>query len=71
MTPEAQRVAIAEACGWERWKSKSGKVVLLIPRDEQQRGYWLEHGDARTDDPVNWWRTTQPVPDYLTNLNAR
>lgn len=35
MTPEAQRIAIAEACGWERpdiggyWKNTSGNAEML------------------------------------------
>ena len=64
MTPEAQRIAIAEACGWE-----------YLPGDEPTYGgtykvalwHHKEKGSRRTD-----WsgKTTVGLPDYLNDLNA-
>lgn len=57
MSPEAQRTAIAESCGWHslRW----------IPGEPNETRLWGH--------PANLKQTSLPtelVPDYLTDLNA-
>lgn len=61
MTPEKQRIAIAEACGWKNC------------------GYPAEFSDAATprtigklcgEYPDRGPESTQPLPDYLNDLNA-
>lgn len=60
MTPEQQRIKIAEACGWTA--------------EQDSNGYWRavnkKHGNA-----VELWLSEQNVwsigiPDYLNDLNA-
>jgi hypothetical protein len=48
MTPEAQRIAIAEACGWK-------------PHADGRGYHQGEH---------SIWKSSKPLPDYLTDLNA-
>ena len=67
MTPEAQRIAIAEACGWKRWKSKSGKIYLRRV-SESQGDYYRDCGDGVTTDEIT--QSLTGVPDYLNDLNA-
>lgn len=62
------KLGIAEFCGWERWKSVSGRVKLTKPKDEQQRQYWLSCGDTITTDSVEFFDYN--VPDYHNDLNA-
>jgi hypothetical protein len=55
MTPEQQRIAIAEACGWRQSTakhSKSGNIVEI----------WT---DGKRE-----WSHTQKIPDYLKDRNA-
>jgi hypothetical protein len=55
VTPEQQRIAIAEACGWRQSTAKhpkSGNIVEI----------WT---DGKRD-----WSHTQKIPDYLNDLNA-
>lgn len=59
MTPEAQRIAIAEACGWER---------VSLPGMLLQYRLW-KHRDADGEDHKNW-KTNSQLPDYLNDLNA-
>lgn len=59
MNPEAQRIAIAEACGFKWWPSlfnKEQKILALTEEDSHQvsLGQWV-------------WEMT---PDYLNDLNA-
>jgi hypothetical protein len=54
MKPEAQRIAIAEACGW---------IKFWEPGDEEQIGKWKWH---RGNSNVSW----RNLPDYLNDLNA-
>jgi len=69
MTPEEQRIAIAEACGFERWTSESKRLIKLTkPRDAQQRDYWILHGATISSAPVDV--IDDLVPDYLNDLNA-
>ncbi len=69
MSPEAQVIALAEACGWQhRW------VTIYDP---------IERGGFRLPNTFGpgleaWWHPTDPEypgvygypPNYLTNLNA-
>lgn len=66
MTPEKQRIAIAEACGWK-------------PDDDGDKtgwgGSWIRQrliGKKPTfsDGKVVSYLIEQPVPDYPTDLNA-
>lgn len=54
MTPEAQRIAIAEACGWKanKWQDRRGRLC---------RGWSTPQGIRFSE---------QGPPDYLSNLNA-
>lgn len=56
MTPEQQRIAIAEACGWKR-KSVDPEYPLTRPEG------WFEKGELIVYHYGH-------LPDYLTDLNA-
>ncbi len=59
MTPESQRIAIAEACGWERREPDNlyPEVRWLDPKDTSQ---WRSDYARRDID----------LPDYLNDLDA-
>lgn len=76
MSPESQRVAIAEACGWTCIEKRPS----ILPEKE----YWLS---GMNPDPVKYekvmdfgsdeWREPterdygwESIPDYFTDLNA-
>lgn len=55
MTPEAQRIAIAEACGWRRTMYQSpSQIPAGVP-------FWVQNGKFVQD---------QDLPDYINDLNA-
>lgn len=54
MTPEAQRIAIAEACGWTELDFPYGRDKERCPKLEAASG--------------GRWRTQ--IPNYLNDLNA-
>ena len=54
MTPEAQRIAIAEACGWTN-------VAPRIVKNVKHQG---------DDITVGIWSDDGWIPDYLNDLNA-
>lgn len=57
MKPEAQRIAIAEACGWALWGSC----------------HWLHNGDPKKKEPSGYAPKTKfptIVPNYPCDLNA-
>lgn len=57
MTPEAQRIAIAEACGWRH----SGKTLLGHPEEKRATAPgWIGPGSLYRN----------YLPDYLIDLNA-
>lgn len=60
MTPEQQRIAIAETCGWTWNESRiidpSGKLT--------QDRYYYDSGDFKID------RLFAVIPNYLNDLNA-
>lgn len=54
MTPEAQQIAIAEACGWKlEWRNINGRNVRSAVRRVQM-----------------WVFQQEELPDYLNDLNA-
>lgn len=54
MKPEAQRIEIAEACGWEVRRTTNGEVC------QSWQGWRTQDEDEQS----------QPVPNYLSDLNA-
>jgi len=59
MTPEAQRIAIAEACGWsEIREGDAWGTPIGIPKDVQRRNCWIGAEGF------------YELPDYLNDLNA-
>ena len=63
MTTEAQRIAIAEACGWQREKTPFTRHSARI------------EGESGTVCDNAWWHPTIAgctfsPPDYLNDLNA-
>ncbi len=55
MSPEKQRIIIAEACGWVRAESLTKPCAMHFRVDK--------------DDQI-WTRVAVQVPDYLNDLNA-
>jgi len=72
MKPELQRIAIAEACGYKWWVHDSpssahpGQRFLTL--DGDWRIFILAH-EATGDEPMVE-NQTDPIPDYLNDLNA-
>lgn len=64
MTPEAQRIAIAEACGWKLLDGKPQN--MLWPCD----GYRTGVDGFMMKPPGPTHRHGVPPPDYLNDLNA-
>jgi len=63
MNPEAQRIAIAEACGWKRERGESS--ILKI-----QSSWWTSpDGKKAHPHPVSG-DALGYLPDYLNDLNA-
>ena len=62
MTPEAQRIAIAEACGWKlcRDDNKTWRTPQQAGRNKELLG--------KEDGPWNF--ESAGPPDYLNDLNA-
>lgn len=65
--------AIAEACGWKRYKSQTEEVLLAKPSPEKER-YWIDSGVTICNEPVTDfydgdlpWMT---VPNFCSDLNA-
>lgn len=56
MTLEAQRIAIAEACGWKRQTNPGASDIDLDPFEE-----WIKAGVRVVE---------QYLPNYLSDLNA-
>jgi hypothetical protein len=54
MSPDEQRIAIAEACGW-KWEPHTNGTRLRRP-----------DGTTKNENYAESWR----VPDYLNDLNA-
>ncbi len=58
MDKEAQRIAIADACGWKRSEEARGPTLA-------DRKHWIKPGDDGSD-----YHTQCHLPDYLNDLNA-
>jgi hypothetical protein len=58
MTPEAQRIAIAKACGWRPWRElptpETGELMMSFISPNPNEGN----------------RFADDLPDYLNDLNA-
>lgn len=67
MTPEQQRIAIAEACGWKcRWQNQGGSPLL----DKKPKGHcWEVWQDPKGQGLDKRYDPIFP-PDYLNDLNA-
>ena len=61
MTPEAQRIAIAEACGWVFAVCSDGEHLIYSPTDKLR---------ARAGSFVDFTDCSHVLPDYLNDLNA-
>lgn len=68
MTPEAQQIAIAEACRFKRWHMKGPNYVVLCDPSFEQSDRWAGEGDEITTLPVT--HISPSVPAYLADLNA-
>jgi hypothetical protein len=60
MTPEQQRIAIAEVCGWSVWSTKLGEWTLQGPGGRRHERF--------TAWDVAW--SANCIPDYLNDLNC-
>ena len=60
MSPEAQRIAIAEACGWT-WIEEDYTYYGFTCVIPMKRKRWT---------PPNGGKPTLDIPDYLNDLNA-
>lgn len=67
MTPEAQRIAIAEACGWTDIRRPCDSNYHDLPTDTLRILYGRVCGI-----PPGWIHSqnSRPLPDYLSDLNA-
>jgi len=69
MTPEKQRIAIAEACGWKwaKWGEPPGEANrFLLPPSFEYKGSMLPCEKPSHGTPVS----LTDIPDYLNDLNA-
>ena len=63
MSPEKQRIAIAEACGW-RWNVKQNDGLWWVYRPDG-----LGAG-MTTEITTDYFFSVFQIPDYLSDLNA-
>ena len=63
MSPEAQRIAIAEACGWSGFENSGEFLIGVRPQNEVTEKLL----GPRT---VTNWTPRDDVPDYINDLNA-
>ena len=69
MTPEAQRIAIAEACGWTwmRWGNPPDETNrFMAPPGRGAKGSMIQCERPTHGRPIN----LNDIPDYLNDLNA-
>lgn len=74
MTPEQQRIAVAEACGWAVVPRHSSSVLLTPSGNE----LWHYDSGGSSYGPCRSWEDAlrkgshfaRHIPDYLNNLNA-
>jgi len=66
MSPEEQRIAIAEACGWRlKWQNQGGALLLETKPQGHCWEVWF-NPDRRT---INSQGHEVYPPNYLSNLN--
>jgi acyl-CoA thioesterase FadM len=70
MTPEAQRIAIAEACGkqviyWRVDYNNHGRTSSYIAKTEEAANSW-----PFRDGGIHLFVNVAAIPDYLADLNA-
>lgn len=63
MTPEAQRIAIAEACGWTHLEVYAPTYTFEQFADSERQGVPFVRG-------LSQQRQLMQPPDYLSDLNA-
>lgn len=66
MTPEAQRLAIAEACGWVRGSWAEYASTGLTDNKVKSGRVWTQNGWSNS----NTGEARDELPDYLNDLNA-
>lgn len=64
MTPEAQRIAIAEACGWTTGDCTVCGVPGYVARSPSSTYFWDEASSMRSAALI------RVIPDYPNDLNA-
>lgn len=71
MSPEAQRIAIAEACGWSvrLMSSVTGACEVVCPDGCVETSFWMPNRAHTTSAPPLAERFYD-LPDYLEDLNA-
>ncbi len=82
MSPEAQRIAIAGACGWKPakspvgesseqrfWWSMARRHLPWLPED-QRIIWWHSPDDLKANGGREVGASISPIPDYLNDLNA-
>lgn len=73
MTPNEQRIAITELCGWKRFLTQSGRVFLAKPTAETV-AYWRDTkyiaATATAEDLAGDILLPGDCPDYLNSLDA-
>lgn len=73
MTPEAQRIAIAEACGWKFCQARASiKDSVWISGINPNPDVVVSRFDAATGAPKELSKTNgfETLPNYLNDLNA-
>lgn len=72
MKPEAQRIAIAEACGWTWWHCESLKTITFrdSPITELTLNGKSVYDWKRIERPEKWQTIALRCPNYLSDLNA-
>ena len=63
MSPEAQRIAIAEVCGWLDIQKASKRTLKVHPKG----GTFIGTKDVPS---INYPRDYLEIPNYLNDLNA-
>ncbi len=67
MKPEAQRIAVAEACGWKFAKIRKGSCG-----GDVCESVWFKPGFEPSEQTADWITHNGRIdpPDYLNDLNA-
>lgn len=67
MKPEAQRIAIAKACGWVEITFSGYRYQGIRPESTKRYCNWNRPAPAIDDDDAREWHW---LPDYLNSLDA-